>query len=222
MRAKQPVCLCLTLVLLACGDSAGISDPPTDPPSLRTAVAPQAAVMGQPFSFDASQGGSTFADPSGRGLTYTLVIDGPSGGLTATSARISGVPTAPGVVRATLTASDTEGRAVSTPVAVAVFAAGLTSPQLPAQPMRYANLPLPLHFTVPGPGGGVTATDNTPANNAVTDAGATLGRVLFYDRRLSVNDGVSCASCHQQSTGFSDAARLSRGFDSGVAGRRAG
>jgi len=217
MRALLP--LCLTLVVLGCGDPAGVPDLPADPPTLRTAVAPQATVVGQPFSFDASQGGSTFTDPSGRGLSYTLVIAGPNGGLTTTSARISGVPTVPGVVRATLTASDPEGRAASTEVAVAVFAAGLASPQVPAQPLRYGNLPLPLHFTAAGPGGAVAATDNTPANNAVTDAGATLGRVLFYDRRLSVNDGVSCASCHQQSTGFSDPARLSQGFGGGETDR---
>jgi len=27
---------------------------------------------------------------------------------------------------------------------------------------------------------------------------ATLGRVLFYDLRLSTNDKASCAACHQQ------------------------
>lgn len=34
-------------------------------------------------------------------------------------------------------------------------------------------------------------------NNPLTDIGATLGRVLFYDKNLSVNNTVSCASCHQ-------------------------
>ena len=56
------------------------------------------------------------------------------------------------------------------------------------------------------------AFDNTPASNPITDAGATLGRVLFYDRRMSVNDQVACASCHIQAFGFADTARLSRGF----------
>ena len=36
--------------------------------------------------------------------------------------------------------------------------------------------------------------DNTPPGNRITDLGATLGRVLFYDRRLSRNDSVSCSS----------------------------
>jgi cytochrome c peroxidase len=59
----------------------------------------------------------------------------------------------------------------------------------------------------------VIATDRTPLSNQTTDAGATLGRVLFYDRRLSANNTTSCASCHQQQFGFGDTARLSVGFD---------
>lgn len=45
--------------------------------------------------------------------------------------------------------------------------------------------------------------DNT-ANNPVTDKGATLGRVLFYDKNLSGNNTISCASCHIQSHAFGD------------------
>jgi cytochrome c peroxidase len=58
-------------------------------------------------------------------------------------------------------------------------------------------------------------TDNGRAA-PITNAGATLGRVLFYDRQLSVNGATSCASCHAQSSGFSDAARFSVGFAGGV------
>jgi cytochrome c peroxidase len=70
-----------------------------------------------------------------------------------------------------------------------------------------------------GRGGFGRALDNTPDSNVVTDAGATLGRVLFYDRRLSVNDRIACASCHVQEFGFSDTARLSRGFAGGATKR---
>lgn len=55
--------------------------------------------------------------------------------------------------------------------------------------------------------------DNT-AGNPITNLGATLGRVLFYDKRLSKDGTVSCSSCHQQEHGFSDTAIAS----SGVAG----
>ena len=61
--------------------------------------------------------------------------------------------------------------------------------------------------------------DNTPGNNEITDAGATLGRVLFYDKRLSVNNTISCGSCHQQQFAFSDTAQVSVGLSGGVTGR---
>lgn len=53
------------------------------------------------------------------------------------------------------------------------------------------------------------------ANNPVTDDGATLGRVLFYDRSLSDDGLISCASCHQPQHGFADDAPLSEGVGGG-------
>lgn len=61
--------------------------------------------------------------------------------------------------------------------------------------------------------------DNTPATNLTSDAGATLGRVLFYDPNLSKNQTVSCASCHKAEVGFSDERTLSEGFLRGETGR---
>jgi cytochrome c peroxidase len=48
---------------------------------------------------------------------------------------------------------------------------------------------------------------------------ATLGRVLFYDRILSVNNTVACASCHRQENAFSDKLAGSIGFGDRVTGR---
>ena len=42
------------------------------------------------------------------------------------------------------------------------------------------------------------------ANIEISDAGATLGRVLFYDPMLSVDGMISCSSCHLQAHGFGD------------------
>ncbi len=61
--------------------------------------------------------------------------------------------------------------------------------------------------------------DNTPDDNKVTDAGATLGRVLFYDQKLSANETISCASCHQADHGFSDPNIFSEGFEGGLTRR---
>jgi cytochrome c peroxidase len=95
-------------------------------------------------------------------------------------------------------------------------------PVLPAVPYNYNVLNLPAHFTTNA--GGQIATsinglDNTPANNPITNDGATLGRVLFYDVNLSFNRTISCASCHRQNAGFSDTAVLSAGFKGGKTGR---
>jgi cytochrome c peroxidase len=86
---------------------------------------------------------------------------------------------------------------------------------LPVAPANYANQPLPPNFLVQP----ILGQDNTPANNPVSDAGATLGRVLFYDKRLSINQTVACASCHQPERGFSDGRRFSVGFAGGLTGR---
>lgn len=86
---------------------------------------------------------------------------------------------------------------------------------LPATRFNYANPTLPAHLLVQV----IRAQDNEPADNPVTDAGATLGRVLFHDNRLSASQTVSCSSCHQQEHGFSDPAKFSTGFDGGLTTR---
>jgi cytochrome c peroxidase len=42
---------------------------------------------------------------------------------------------------------------------------------------------------------------------------ATLGRVLFYDKNLSDDRTISCASCHRQEIAFSDNVALSNGVN---------
>jgi len=74
---------------------------------------------------------------------------------------------------------------------------------------NYANQPIPNYIT----------KDNS-ASNPITNKGATLGRVLFYDKNLSSNNTISCASCHQQANAFSDVAVASAGIN-GSTGRHA-
>jgi len=96
------------------------------------------------------------------------------------------------------------------------------SPGVPALPstnadyVDYAVDSLPSYFQ---PGTDVGVTNNTPADNPITNAGATVGRALFYDQRLSHNDSTSCASCHVQRNGFSDPEQFSEGFEGGLTGR---
>lgn len=48
---------------------------------------------------------------------------------------------------------------------------------------------------------------------SISDNRATLGRVLFYDKALSKNGTVACASCHKQELAFSDNSKFSQGFE---------
>jgi cytochrome c peroxidase len=80
---------------------------------------------------------------------------------------------------------------------------------LQAIPFNYANMNLPEHYTSPAAMG----ADNTPEDNPITNMGATLGRVLFYDKNLSANNTISCASCHEQDAAFSDNRQFSIGLN---------
>jgi cytochrome c peroxidase len=91
----------------------------------------------------------------------------------------------------------------------------VNDPVLPATTLDY-TLSLPSLFTTnagPGLPSSINGVDNTPSSNPMTNAGATLGRVLFYDTYLSSNGTVSCGSCHKAASGFSDPAVLSVGFN---------
>ncbi len=70
------------------------------------------------------------------------------------------------------------------------------------------NLPMAVdEYTITIPqhlGGGQVFADNKMA---------TLGRVLFYDKKLSANESVSCASCHKPEAAFSDDVAFSKGFE---------
>ena len=58
-----------------------------------------------------------------------------------------------------------------------------------------------------------------PSDNPMTEEGVALGRWLFYEKRLSGNDSMSCASCHMPQSSFSDPNKYSTGID-GIAGNR--
>ncbi len=58
-----------------------------------------------------------------------------------------------------------------------------------------------------------------PADNPLTEQGVKLGRMLFYETRLSGDNSMACASCHKQENAFSDTNRFSVGID-GLEGHR--
>ncbi len=83
---------------------------------------------------------------------------------------------------------------------------GESDPILPEVPYDYAGIELP-KLLLETPYG---TNDSTVFDDISNDI-ATLGRVLFYDELLSVNENLSCATCHQQHLSFADDTPFSEG-----------
>lgn len=58
-----------------------------------------------------------------------------------------------------------------------------------------------------------------PVDNPLSKSGVLLGRHLFYEKKLSLDNSISCGSCHVQKHAFSDPATLSIGVN-GTLGKR--
>ncbi|MES2375818.1 MAG: cytochrome c peroxidase [Bacteroidota bacterium] len=95
----------------------------------------------------------------------------------------------PATTNTTTTTTTMMGVTTTYPAVQAAFGGNINLTAL----ANYAKQPIPGYIT----------RDNT-GNNAITDAGATLGRVLFYDKNLSVSNTIACASCHKQNLAFGD------------------
>ena len=79
----------------------------------------------------------------------------------------------------------------------------------PANLTNYANQTRPAY---------IGGKDNT-GGNGITNPKATLGRVLFYDKNLSIDNSISCSSCHKQQFAFGDTAIAGKGVAAGVTAR---
>jgi cytochrome c peroxidase len=77
-------------------------------------------------------------------------------------------------------------------------------PTLPAEILDYSSL------------SGVTSDYKSSLKSSrvesISNAGATLGRVLFYDKKMSLNNSTACGTCHLQDKAFADGKELSNGF----------
>lgn len=60
-----------------------------------------------------------------------------------------------------------------------------------------------------------------PEDNALTEEGVSLGRKLFYEKMLSDNNTISCASCHKQENAFDDPRPFSQGTNGAFGDRNA-
>jgi cytochrome c peroxidase len=207
--------------------------PPPPPPSITSVSVAQHSNQIRFAPFGSEQitftiTGSNFI----LGATAHIHPQGP--GILCCSDFVGGGITAPGVI--TLSTGSGSATAASTVIVsvrnpdksesqgvpvVIPFPPPPSLPNVMFDYVAYAVTNLPKHYTDPNsPAGNLAGTDNTPATNPITNAGATLGRVLFYDKFLSANSTTSCGSCHQQQLGFADIDQFSRGFQGFTTPRR--
>lgn len=74
----------------------------------------------------------------------------------------------------------------------------------------YRGTPTPMDIAIPSN----LPPMEIPADNPTTYEGVDLGRRLFYDKRLSGDNTMSCGSCHSQAFGFTDNGKtFSEGID---------
>jgi cytochrome c peroxidase len=209
----------MLLALSACGGGGGGGTTTPPPPAnaapvVASANANQSGVVGFDFSYDASQGGATFTDPDGDTLTYSVVFSPTDAGLTASGAAISGRPSQFVDITVTITASDGKGGTASNSFSVFVDVEQTAVLAKFGGRIDLKNLPDYETFSPPS-----YITKFNAGGNPVSDAGAILGRVLFYDMALSIDDTVSCSSCHVQANGFSDLGTVSDGVLGGTTRR---
>ena len=79
---------------------------------------------------------------------------------------------------------------------------------------------------IPDPPLGIGGEKNPPATLADLDDPPTpervrLGRWLFFDKRLSADNTIACATCHRPENGFSEPTPNSTGIDGQKGGRKA-
>jgi cytochrome c peroxidase len=58
-----------------------------------------------------------------------------------------------------------------------------------------------------------------PKDNPTTKEGVYLGRTLFYEKKLSAGNSISCENCHLQNRAFTDGKALSKGADGSLTTR---
>lgn len=68
---------------------------------------------------------------------------------------------------------------------------------------------------------GSLPTPNIALDNPLTVQGVKLGRMLFYEKMMSKDGSMACASCHLQEFAFSDTAQFSIGVEGKPGGRQA-
>lgn len=222
MRFGTIILAVSALILTSCGGGGGGSSAPSggggatnNAPIVSNPNSDQAAFMGFEFAYDFTQGGTTFTDADGNSLNYSVTFNPDNGEFSVNGTNINGRASETGDITVTVTASDGQAGVRDT----FIISVGIQQTATQARfggSIDLENLANYQAQTVPD-----YIRDANVVNSPVTDAGATLGRVLFYDVALSIDDTVACASCHQQAHAFGDPLTVSNGVQGGQTGRHA-
>ncbi len=97
-------------------------------------------------------------------------------------------------------------------LAVAIAAQSCKDDDASAPAVTFDSTPYILNY-------GAFPPPNINADNTLTVQGVKLGRMLFYEKKLSKDGSQSCASCHRQEHAFTDTTKFSVGVE-GLNGKR--
>jgi cytochrome c peroxidase len=101
----------------------------------------------------------------------------------------------------------------SVAIAIAAMTGGCDAPSTMGT-MPTVPAPASLLATVsPAQFAAGSVTEVAPADNALTEGRARLGKRLFFDKTLSRTGEISCATCHPPEHAFSDPQAVSTGVD---------
>ncbi len=96
-----------------------------------------------------------------------------------------------------------------------IFSMFNDEPALPETPFDYGDISFPAHINSDTIETGYEGDHiDTTILDIVQDDKSTLGRVLFYDKKLSAMENMSCATCHKQEFSFAEDKDLSEGISS--------
>ncbi len=99
--------------------------------------------------------------------------------------------------------------------ALVFFPALLLAQEQAAKPLTAINV----HILGPQKLGNLPAV-NVPPDNPQTALKILLGKQLYFDTRLSQDNTISCATCHDPAKGWSDEGPTSKGIAGQLGGRR--
>lgn len=105
--------------------------------------------------------------------------------------------------------------AVAIIAALAISGCGSPEPEPTAEPL----LPAGETVAIAAPLG--LPPVSIPADNPPTAETIALGRKLYYDKTLSIDNTIACASCHDPEAGFADPNQFSEGVGGEKGGRQA-